>query len=166
MNMEDKRQPFKYLHTGEWEARQGAMCSGCGGFECPGVYGGMCGYDDRYSTDCPCGCRYRVNEAEGFSYAYDNTGFNWGHETPECKAWNLPPNPTNQHMFRGQKVLESQGVGAYSYSLVQDTEDDSVEGVLYCNGVKVRRLEGYDMGEMVAEMHGAMMFHASDSGDE
>ena len=59
------RSSFAGVHTGEAEARAGAICFECGGFDCPGVYDGACGYSVGDAVSCPCGCGGKVSERGG-----------------------------------------------------------------------------------------------------
>ena len=161
------RQQFDAIHTYEREARGGAMCS-CGGFECPGLYGGACGYGDPDASECPCGCGNLVNEAEGVSYAYDREAFNWGLEgAPACRASVLPPDGMNVVLFRGQERLAETGVAAYSFELIgHGRSDHRIEAVLFYNGTEVDRIDGEDdvVGEVLGELHGMMQRHAGSQG--
>ena len=45
----NERMPITHVHTGEAEARHGALCGDCAGFECLGIYDGMCDPDDPFN---------------------------------------------------------------------------------------------------------------------
>ena len=107
------------IHSGEWEARNGAMCV-CGGFECVGVYGGLCRDNDSDAEACPCGCGEFVNLQEQFqerfSHAYLRTGYNLGDEdNPDCLAFKLPP--CLPKLFQGQEILERDGTEDYALEM-------------------------------------------------
>lgn len=160
--------PFTSLHTGEAEARGGAVCD-CGGFECPGVYGGICEYND-HTDPCPCDCGSSIQAEYGESFAYDRFGYCWGdEENPECLAASYPS--ANAEMFAGQKALSDGKVDLadFSMKLVEDEDDyhDAYGVELYYQGELVlnsRESEGdtyWVEGEAIAKAHGYMMRHAA-----
>ena len=158
----DIRYQFGFVHTGEPEARGGALC-GCRSFECPWVYGGTCSLADPDASPCPCGCGHRINTDTGVSYAYDRTAFNWAgppEDNTECLAAALPPDDLNASLFRGQNKLESEGVGLYSFEL-RRTSRYELDGILFYNDVEVDRIDGETelLGKVMAELHGMMMLH-------
>lgn len=150
------------VHTGEWAARNGAACV-CGGFECPGVYGGLCPEDLTEKDPCPCGCGAYISRKRRTSYAYDRSGFNWGDDDPKCLAAQWPPDETNAAIFAGQDVLYETGVEGYEYELVAcpSAGPDCYNGRLYYQGDLVSRIDVEGMeGEVMAVLHGDMMIHA------
>lgn len=153
---------FRAVHVGEHEARTGAVCGGCGGFECAGIYGGDCAWEDPEAFDCDCGCGYRVNSALPASYAYDRAGFCWGNETnPSCQAVQYPPTDSNQRLFEGQTVLAQHDM-LERYRLVLAEHDTSLDGTLYWGDHPVGEIRDEMWGEALAAAHGMMMFHAAE----
>ena len=115
--------PFEAVHTGEAEARNGAVRV-CGGFDCPGVYGGFCQYDD-VTELCPCGCGEAVSLGRQQSFAYDRFGALTGGDEEDAGCLAASYEPANAALFADQRALVGGEVSVSDYSVRLVENDDS-----------------------------------------
>ena len=152
---------IRHTHIGGWEQSQGAQCPHCHAVLCPGVYYGVCGYDDPYSVECPCGCEQRVDEETKTSYAYARTGENATNREAECAASIWPQNEINAHLLQGQRVLGEIGTERYSYLIMES--GGALVGLLFYDDEPVSYIgEQGQVGVLIGFLHGEMMRHAAD----